>query len=266
VFEDISDINTFQLDNIDSSISIGSGFTIKEAFGLITIVLSKNADQHIRSYTKFQSLVANIGGIINFIYMISKFIVNYLTSKLLLLDYLNNRVTDCKREEDNRQDSPSITNIKLANVNNTLLQPNRYIIIYFKLSLVESPNKPGTVIKYTKAINTAYNFKLHKRHQLSIRDIIIPLLCLNSKDDIYRKIDNYVRNKLSLENIIKGFDQFERVKKYVFSKDELYVLSNIDNVNCKLSNEELNERFDIYKFKHSYLKVQVNHRFMSVIE
>jgi hypothetical protein len=45
------------------------------------VTLSSKADVHSRSYIKLQSMAANIGGAINFIYLIAKIIVGYVSDK-----------------------------------------------------------------------------------------------------------------------------------------------------------------------------------------
>jgi hypothetical protein len=94
VFEDFSEISSYQYDRTESSLFIGSSFVVKEAIGLITFSLSQKADLHIRSYNKLQSLMANIGGFVNFIYIVARLIVHYISSKSLLLKYVNYRLTE----------------------------------------------------------------------------------------------------------------------------------------------------------------------------
>jgi hypothetical protein len=93
VFEDNQHTATsFQFDKIESTLLLGSKLIFPEAFGQISFVLSSKADIHFRSYIKIQSLLANIGGVINCLYLMSKFIVWYFTYKIMLLKYFNNRV------------------------------------------------------------------------------------------------------------------------------------------------------------------------------
>jgi hypothetical protein len=89
MFEDKVEVNDFQYDNFDSLAYIGSSFSIKEAFGLISFTLSDNADVYKRSYIKMQTLVANIGGIINFLLIIAKTIVKYITNKLFIAHFIH---------------------------------------------------------------------------------------------------------------------------------------------------------------------------------
>lgn len=55
---------------------------------------------------------------------------------------------------------------------------------------------------------------------LSFRDLICPLYFSKSYKRVYNKIDEYVKTKLSLDNIIKESNEFDRIKKYLFNSHE----------------------------------------------
>jgi hypothetical protein len=89
MFEEKVENYDFQYDRFDTLAFIGSSFNIKEAFGLISFTLSDNADVYKRSYTKMQTLVANVGGILKFLLTLAKFIVMFVTDKLLLKQFID---------------------------------------------------------------------------------------------------------------------------------------------------------------------------------
>jgi hypothetical protein len=120
VFEDLLKEDAYQYDRTESSVLIGSSFNIKEAYGVLITCLSQKADIHTRSYVKLQVLVANIGGVVNFIYLVAKLIVTFISSKTLLLKYINKRVPDIKPKEMNLN---SVSQIKLVNFNQNGITP-----------------------------------------------------------------------------------------------------------------------------------------------
>jgi hypothetical protein len=91
VLEDKVKIGSYQSDTMQSVTSLGSAYFVQEAFGVFQLALSSKADMHNRSYIKLQSLVANIGGVVNFIYLLAKILVSYVAEKSLLIEYVNNR-------------------------------------------------------------------------------------------------------------------------------------------------------------------------------
>jgi hypothetical protein len=124
VFEDFANLDAIQYDRTESNILIGSTFTIKEAYGVLSIVLSGKADVHSRSYNKLQSLVANIGGVVNFIFLVSKFIVNFVSNKSLLLKYVNNPIPGKHQViiNSNNSNISNLSNIKLINCSSLYTQ------------------------------------------------------------------------------------------------------------------------------------------------
>jgi hypothetical protein len=116
VFEEPYQQFSYQSESIQSLTLMGSTFNVPEAYGVIIFSLSSKADIHNRSYIKLQSLVANVGGVVNFIYLLAKIIVNYISTKTLLLEYVNSR-SDFKPSTDvtklNAEQMSNI-NIKLS--------------------------------------------------------------------------------------------------------------------------------------------------------
>jgi hypothetical protein len=116
VFEDPQTLTKYQFDlNIPTTL-IGSAFSVTEGYGMIAIALSSRADIHSRSYMKLQDLIANIGGIVNLIYLFGKFLTNYVTDKSLLLEYINYRLSDYKSDG---------SNVSNENNQNNLNNPNK---------------------------------------------------------------------------------------------------------------------------------------------
>jgi hypothetical protein len=100
--------------------------------------------------------------------------------------------------------------------------------------------------------------------KLTLSEAIFPLFC-SSRKDIFQKIREYIKAKLSLDNILKESDEFDRVKRYLFNSYELYVFENLDRVNSRIVNHNLEEQFDCEKFRHSYQQVLTNPKFMQII-
>jgi hypothetical protein len=251
VFEDFANLDAIQYDRTESNILIGSTFTIKEAYGVLSIVLSGKADVHSRSYNKLQSLVANIGGVVNFIYLVSKFIVNLVSNKSLLLKYVNNPIPGKHQViiNSNNSNISNLSNIKLINCSS-------HIMI--------QPIKQTDVNPSEKVLDEAVGIK-QKKLKLALRDLICPLIYLSRYDKVYRKIDEYVRNKLSLDYFLNESSEFERVKAFLFDSNELFVLENLNRYKCKVFNSKDINAFNEEKFKQCYLQVQNSVNFLNAI-
>jgi lysyl-tRNA synthetase class I len=100
--------------------------------------------------------------------------------------------------------------------------------------------------------------------KLTLSEAIFPLFC-SSRKDIFQKIKDYIKAKLSLDNILKESDEFDRVKRYLFNSHELYVFENMDRVNSRILNRTLEEQqFDCETFRHSYQQL-TNPKFIEII-
>jgi hypothetical protein len=97
-------------------------------------------------------------------------------------------------------------------------------------------------------------------------DIICPLSLTSRYNDIYKKVDFYVRNQLSLNHILKELDDFECMKKFVYTSQELYVLENYDKLKNRMLNYRKQDCFELEKFKSSYQQLTPNLKFMNCLQ
>jgi hypothetical protein len=102
--------------------------------------------------------------------------------------------------------------------------------------------------------------------KLTFAERIFPLMCTSRYNDIYKKINSYMSSKLGIENFLRESDEFERLKKYVFNKQELYVFENMDRFKSRvLSKESFTDGFDYDDFKKAYMQTLTNQKLLDVI-
>jgi hypothetical protein len=136
VFEDTHQQYSYQYDSMLSLTLMGSTLYVPEGYGLIMITLSSIADIHSRSYIKLQSMVANVGGVINFIYLLAKIIVGYISNKTILLEYVNYSSRDYKPSTDikpNGDQQLSKISIKASENTGTYAINTRPVVVPFNL-------------------------------------------------------------------------------------------------------------------------------------
>jgi hypothetical protein len=134
VFEETEKLSSYQADTMQSVTLLGSNYYVSEGYGCIIFALSSKADMHYRSYFKLQSLVANVGGVINFIYLLAKLIISYISNKSLLLEFVNHRC-DYKSEDVLRPDIEH-SNINLRHSVDNTSSPDKILktnVIPFKM-------------------------------------------------------------------------------------------------------------------------------------
>jgi hypothetical protein len=104
---------------------------------------------------------------------------------------------------------------------------------------------------------------LEKKLRMTIKESIFPPFCTRRKE-LYDKIDAYVRHKLSLDYILKESDEFDRLKMYMFNKDEVYVFDNIDRFRSSILNGQIDDKFESEKFKKAYQTIS-NQKLVDVL-
>jgi hypothetical protein len=221
----------------------GSTYIIKEAYGLVMIYLAEKAEVNYRTYIKLQSVAASIGGVANLILFLAKVLLDYTTEKSLLLDYLNIRQTTT-------EDLKSIANLDNSIVNmNLSFQPSSPI----KMKRIPLNRKPANarpeIISYS----------------VTLKELLLPVTCSSRYKDLYRKIENHVRTKLSLDNLLKESDEFERLKMYLFDSNELYVFNNYDRTKNGILNNQKEFDFNGELYKYAFQQMNGNKKLVDVI-
>jgi hypothetical protein len=131
IFQDRKTVNFMTFDNYipDTDIGESKSLTGKSYIAQISIRNSKFISYYFRSYTKIQTLLANIGGIIKFVMLISEYFVIYFTHNFFLKN-ISNLIFEFN-EKANQNDS---------NVGMVLNDSNHFNI----------PNKSGSIEIYNK--------------------------------------------------------------------------------------------------------------------
>jgi hypothetical protein len=250
VFDDNEQKMSFQYDSSTSFMLLGSTFNIKEAYGLLSFQLSQKADIHVRSYTKLQSLLANIGGVVNFVYLVAKILVRYVTQKMLDLDFVNNRLTD-KQFKEVMKSSTNLSTVKVFNLQSEGIFQH---------------GKPDVAIhSQNKALEETITAKL-KKLSVSYKHFFCPIVYLRNSNEVYKRINYYLKAKLSLDNIVKDLDDLDKLKMYIFNNPELYLLENMDRFKSTFLSFKQREPFDAEKFKHSYKDVVSNQKLIQLMK
>jgi hypothetical protein len=254
VFEEPVRAESYSGDLNQALTQAGSTFYVPEASGLILFSLNDKASLHLRSYLKFQALVASIGGVANFMLIIAKFITTYVTGKSFFVDIINFRLFQGGPSNpiQGGLDVSINNNSKLRFNNYTQIIPPHVPTINIRNDLAEIASNPPLPTKV-------------KPISLTFTERVLPLMCSRRYKDTYKKIKSYITTKLSVENILRKADEFERMKKFVFTQPELYVFENIDRFRNKLETRIGDRSFDYEDFKKNYLTILSNQKLLDAI-
>jgi hypothetical protein len=73
---------------VQNVLSINS-FVVPESFALISFIISNKGNMYTRSYPKLQTLIANIGGVVNSVIIIMRFISYNISRKITMAYQIN---------------------------------------------------------------------------------------------------------------------------------------------------------------------------------
>jgi hypothetical protein len=105
-----------------------------------------------------------------------------------------------------------------------------------------------------------------ERYKLTFRNIICPLSYLTKHSRVFKKVDTYVRKRLSLDHFIKLSEEFDRVKSYLLNDEELYVFNNIYKFRNVILEKDSEESFDPGRFKLYSQKLNTNSKLLKLVE
>lgn len=224
--------NNFGRDDIKSYIEINpptTEFSIKDTVFLMQFVTSNfQIDIYIRTYIKFQTLIANIGGIMKFLMWISQMITNYVTYEMFIYE-MSQTYIDNHNEKDKE--------IMRKNSKEVIKTTNFYLQSYLNKSELnkmkldknfELEDVKGNKIK----IDVGNSFKKQKPIKVNYSDAIIPYwLCQSRKKFIANQGEKIILKMISSDTLMKNHVDFEKLKSLIFTKNQHELFNLLKNQN-----------------------------------
>jgi hypothetical protein len=215
VFEDYVKFNAFTYDDISSKREMSGVNTkvyIANAFAVLQINVTANfLDRYKRFYPKLQTVVANIGGVIKFVFFLAKIISSYLTKQMMLF-HLSSCIIDyndfCDNNKPMTNDNPSHKIVNFINENNN--------------GNNNGNNKMEVnTLKLTK-VNPA-----RRRFRLRFIDAFCPyFLRKSATKQFLEESDIVIRKHLSIDFILTLLSEFDRLKKILLTDNQYELFRN----------------------------------------
>jgi hypothetical protein len=189
-------------------------------------ILNNQIDQYKRSYPKFQSVLANIGGVMKFILSFAQFIAKFVTSQMLDIDLSNTFVFHHSNTDQEQEDKTKTIKINSKQISNSTtckeLHNNTRISkfpIFKHLILSQMKNIRKTTIQKTEI------------KSLGCLETILPRKCFNKKSAIHivDKCQQIIKRKLSSDYILKTISEFEKLKIILFDEKQNVVFNHMKN-------------------------------------
>jgi hypothetical protein len=217
-------------------------------FAYIGVYGDTRLDVYDRKYFKIQELLANVGGIINGIVLLARFLVIKFSETFIALKYYERIYLKKQNKQNLKQDYSGRTiNSQMIHLTSKLQSKNsirdaspsninRLNIEHIKIIKNNSnqeknninqdnnfPKKLGIKISTLK-VNKISNITL------SIWQYILPLNIQNSTSFIIlRSLMKKINKKISMENIIEKINLIDKIKFVIFNEHELNLLKCVPN-------------------------------------
>lgn len=224
-----------------------------------------------RRYLKIQDLLANIGGVIKGIFVVSYLLENYLVRHVVTLNIIK-KIFYVDGEDDH---------ILKYNINDSKIQ-NEYNAIRSVLPLNVSIFKQKLPLNLSNSnadLVNKYNVKNQnkKKIEISCFEYICSsaLLRRNKNLKILDKVNTYLNKKISLCYLVNKLNEVDMMKYIIFNEDELTafkfmkkfdvdIFSNNENIKLKKSvwgptgfSEDINDQ-DMNKFINISKKINLS--------
>jgi hypothetical protein len=207
VFENKKTYNGFEYDESNTfnviSLRESTKTIIDGSFTIFQILINERySDNYSRTYQKLQSIIANIGGVLEAIWFMGTLIIELITPAMMYLDIAHDFVD--LRINNRSKPSRDLGGITIHNQT--------------KLQSLHNVNE-NVGLK-----QSAQNIKLN----LSIIDSILPKFTNKSSNrQLADRCKELVTKKLSIEYIINNMNQLERLKQIFLDQDQLRLFDNL---------------------------------------
>jgi hypothetical protein len=243
----------------------------KPTLPLIDIVLSVGEHENIykRSYIKFQSIVANLGGLLK-ASMFIFYIFSFYFSKLKIYEKLANSVINFKEEDfSNKIINKSLDkiNIGLADINSVnKIKNNSHNFLNASVKPLEINPKILNIEQITKCSKNNSIIKKQKIY-FGFFEIVLYLCCyicrknekIPKKFQIFNESNQYINKKLDVRNLIKSSEELKCFKTLILESWQIELINLIHRSSYKefLSKMEKANLNEIESEKLKYIKGKI---------
>jgi hypothetical protein len=207
IMQDLNPSKTYQIDSFRTDVS-------DEIFYYQFIVGGSNlTDNYFRSYVKIQNIIANIGGLFQFLLIVTTYILNYIAKRNLDFEIIN---TIYKIRNDSNGN-----NLQLSKINNTNTNTNTNHVL-------KSVTIQPSGLKVMSFRNNTMNSTIRGENiKSSIKDYFGVCFCNRSKRydaKTYKLFLSIAQSKFEIIEIIKGLTHVESLLAVLSSEQKVRVI------------------------------------------
>jgi hypothetical protein len=229
VFESVNTVKFIQYDSVRLySDNRKSGY-YPETFSSLNLNAVDTTDVYNRSYIKLQTLLANIGGVVNGILTIAAVFMNIFTKRMNLT-----RLIDCvNRQEEERQ--KDFSNVSSCGIIERSVCYGGINLNVNKFSTEVSPKKRGSIDENRHIqmdCNKSVNVK-EESLKMSFLQYICPFGFCNPKQYLIEKYKKLVRSELSIDNLINKSGEVNKLVE-LLSYEEKVTFKRLNALNLSM--------------------------------
>lgn len=253
IFEDIKDFYFFNIEKFSEEV-----LSAKHAGEILEMIFtnSKFMGTYERKYLKLQDLLANIGGIVDAILIISTVIENYLVRNVVI-SQISNEIFNIINYENESTNKTIINNSFKNDLNNSNfpiknLKDRSNSIKANVNNFISNEQTEGVNMKILQRINKSNEKKTKNILKLSWTEYVCTsnFLKENKNLKLFSYLEDYINSKISINYMIFKLNEIEKLKSVLFSDEEFTAFKFIPNPNISiiralidLSNKSTNKCF-----------------------
>jgi hypothetical protein len=184
-----------------------------------TLKMSYSEEINHRSYIKLQTIVAQIGGLFNFLYLFFQYFVSFMTKRLFILEVLGNQGF-------------------VENKNNPITKDSQIMIN----NLFPKENELNSTKEVKEVKEKKFNLKISKNDILfSKKYLFCSSLRNKAESEKFKNISEFIKKKLDINSIFALNFETSKIKRVLFDKDQLDMFNSV-NTNLSLELDEESEK------------------------
>jgi hypothetical protein len=209
----------------------------------------------VRKYNTFLDLLAVLGGLFNFFFLLGTVIFAYVGKTMLYFDIINERFNIIKSQDCNipLEKSP-FKNFKCDRISFTLEDTNQFSL--GRDSKLFDSKKEKLITRYSSSSNNSGKFSSDGQKKIILKyrfkDFISTIICskknsLKRKDEIYTYCSKIIDDYLDFRILMTTLQEYKISKSLLFDSLQLSLIKEYSKPIIKIQTDEKKEIIYIYR-------------------
>jgi hypothetical protein len=213
--------NYTQMSNFKETVDLRPQGNIPGSFALISLMMDNYSDFYERRFTKFQEVLANLGGLFKGLVTISYLLNWFFFDELYYIELISGLFKPISVKQKSSFQNPSCNPIKM-----NIPSPIKHIKIRGELRLNKRPN--DSVVEHIKIGREHRIDKRPNDIKLNFTDWICIRILKHKRKENYVLAKAYTQNNLCILNILNKLIDFNKLKCFVLNNAQHRIFDSIE--------------------------------------